>query len=85
MSAGDIEVDEDSNLRSARATDNAAPILRPGVENDSLIFEWNDDPQDQPLKFELKITGKQEAELRFVTTPNGAKIKPLTFTRWHGL
>ena len=81
MSAVDIGVDGEGNLSSAQAKDEEFPILKPNIENDSLTFEWTDDPNEDPLKFELKITGKQEAQLRFVTTPEGVKIKPFTFTK----
>jgi hypothetical protein len=29
----------------------------------------------------MKLTGNQQAQLRFVTTPDNVKIKPFTFTR----
>jgi hypothetical protein len=29
----------------------------------------------------MKMTGDHEAQLKFVTTPEGVKIKPFTFTR----
>jgi hypothetical protein len=29
----------------------------------------------------MKLTGKQEAQLRFVTAPEGVKIKPFNFTK----
>jgi len=29
----------------------------------------------------MKLTGKQEAQLRFVTTPEGVKIKPFSFIK----
>lgn len=81
MSAVDIGVDGEGNLSSAQAKDEVFPILKPNIEKDSLIFEWTDDPNEDPLKFEMKITGKQEAQLRFVTTPEGVKIKPFIFTK----
>jgi hypothetical protein len=81
MNAVDIGVDGEGNLSSAQAKEEEFPILRPSIENDNLIFEWTDDPKEDPLKFEMKITGKQEAQLRFVTAPEGVKIKPFTLTR----
>jgi hypothetical protein len=81
MSSVDIGVDKDGNLSSAQARDEEFPILKPSIENDSLTFEWTDDPNEDPLKFEMKLTGKQEAQLRFVTAPDGVKIKPFIFTR----
>jgi hypothetical protein len=81
MTGVEIGVDNDGNLNSAQAEDQEFPILKPSVENDSLVFEWTDDPSETPLKFELKLTGNQQAQLRFVTTPDNVKIKPFTFTR----
>ena len=81
MSAVDIGVDGEGNLSSAQAKDEEFPILKPNIENDSLTFEWTDDPNEDPLKFEMKLTGKQEAQLRFVTTPEGGKIKPFSFIK----
>src|ERR1700722_9546484 len=65
MSAVDIGVDGEGNLSSAQAKEEEFPILRPSLGNDSLIFEWTADPNEDPLKFEMKLTGKQEAQLRF--------------------
>ena len=81
MSSVDIDVDEDGNLRSAQAKNEEVAILRPNIENDNLHFEWNDDPNEKPLKFEMTITGNGQAELRFLTTPEDVKIKPFKFTR----
>jgi hypothetical protein len=81
MTSVDIGVDNEGNLTTAEAKDEAFPILKPAIENDSLTFEWTDDPNEDPLKFEMKLTGKQEAQLRFVTAPEGVKIKPFSFTK----
>jgi len=81
MSSMDIGVDNEGNLTSAQAKDEAFPILKPTIENDSRNFEWTDDPNEDPLKFEMKLTSKQEAQLRFVSTPEGVRIKPFIFTR----
>jgi hypothetical protein len=81
MTGVDIGVDNDGNLNSARAEDQEFPILKPAIENDTLTFEWTDDPNETPLKFEMKVTANQQAQLRFVTTPDNIKIKPFTFTR----
>jgi hypothetical protein len=81
MTSVDIGVDNEGNLTTAEGKDETFPILKPAIENESLTFEWTDDPNEDPLKFELKLTGKQEAQLRFVTTPDGVKIKPFTFAK----
>jgi hypothetical protein len=81
MTSVDIGVDNEGNLTTAQGKDETFPILKPAIENDALTFEWTDDPNEDPLKFELKLTGKQEAQLRFVTTPEGVKIKPFTFAK----
>jgi hypothetical protein len=81
MTSVDIGVDNEGNLTTAEGKDEAFPILKPAIENDSLTFEWTDDPNEDPLKFEMKLTGKQEAQLRFVTTPEGVKVKPFTFAK----
>jgi hypothetical protein len=81
MSSIDISIDEEGNLRSAEAGDGEFAILQPRIENGSLLFEWTDNPDEPPLKLELKITGKQEAELRFVAPPDGATIKPFQFKK----
>lgn len=44
-------------------------------------FEWTDNDGEEPLKFAMTLSGKQEADLRFVTTPDGVKVKPFHFTR----
>lgn len=81
FSPGNIDVDEQGNLRSATATGAEAPILRPSVEEGVLRFDWSGDPNDEPLRLELKLTGASQAELRFLKTPGDLKINPLSFTR----
>ena len=81
MTSVDIGVDNEGNLTTAEGKDESFPILKPAIENDSFTFEWTDDPNEDPLKFEMKLTGKHEAQLRFVTMPEGVKIKPFNFTK----
>jgi hypothetical protein len=81
MTSVDIGVDNEGNLTSAQAKEETFPILKPAIENDIFTFEWTDDPNEDPLKFEMKLTGNAEAQLRFVTMPEGVKVKPFNFTR----
>jgi hypothetical protein len=81
MTSVDIGVDNEGNLTTAEAKDEVFPILKPAIETDTLTFEWTDDPKEDPLKFEMKLTGKQQAQLRFVTMPEGVKVKPFNFTK----
>jgi hypothetical protein len=60
MSSVDIGVDKDGNLSAAQSRDEEFPILKPTIENDSLTFEWTDDPNEDPLKFEMKLTGNKK-------------------------
>jgi len=81
MTGVDINVDDEGNLRSVEARSDEFPILRPALESGNLRFEWSDDSGEAPLKFELKVTGDREAQLTFLSVPEGMKIKPLVFTK----
>jgi hypothetical protein len=81
MTSMDIGVDNEGNLTTAEGKAEAFPILKPAIEDGALSFEWTDDPNEEPLKFEMKLTGEKEARLRFITEPEGAKIKPFTFAK----
>lgn len=78
MSVGQIDTEEDGELKSAGpASGDEHPLVKAHVEDGKLLFGWNDDANEQPIDFELKITGPGQAELRFLSTPPGVKIKPL--------
>jgi len=80
MSNFNLEVDEKGNVSSAEAIDGESPILKTRAQDDSLTFEWNTDPKEAPLKFELKATGAQAAQLRLLDTGD-VKIKPFNMTK----
>ena len=75
-----ISVDENGNLKEpdpADRLDKPSPMLKPEVHGDTLTFEEQDD--DDVLKFEMKLVGDGEAELRILNSP--VPLKPIRFAR----
>ena len=70
MSPGTITVNDDGDITDAQPSDpepsgKQLPILNPKIEDQKLSFDWKDSDDDRS-KFELKITGEGEAELRLI-------------------
>jgi hypothetical protein len=75
-----INVDENGDLKEPDSTDRPdkpSPMLNPKVQGDTLTFEEKDG--DDLLKFELKVAGDGQAELRILDSP--VPIKPIHFAR----
>jgi len=75
-----ISVDRNGDLQesdSAEHPDKPSPMLKPKLEGDLLTFESKDD--DEVLKFEMKLTGDGQAELRILDAP--VAIKPIRFKK----
>jgi hypothetical protein len=80
MTNFNLNVDEDGNISGAEAQAGESPIQKTKAQDDSLTFEWNADPSEPALKFELKATGTQEAQLKVLDTGD-TKIKPFNMTK----
>jgi hypothetical protein len=79
MAACRVDV-ENGDLRepdSAEVPDKPSPILNPKLHGDTLTFE--DQNGDEVLKFEMKLVGDGQAELRILDAP--VPIKPIHFAR----
>ena len=74
---GDGELIEQES--SDASDDKPEPILDPKVQGDTLSFAVKDEDDEQPLKFELKLTGEAQAELRILNAP--APVKPIHFEK----
>jgi hypothetical protein len=75
-----INVDENGDLKepdSSDRPDEPSPMLHPKVQGDTLAFEEKDG--DAVLKFELKIVGDGQSELRILDSP--VPLKPIHFAR----
>ena len=75
-----INVDENGDLKetdSADRPDKPSPMLDPKILGDTLTFEEKDG--DDVLKFEMKVVGDGQAELRILDSP--VPIKPIHFAR----
>jgi len=75
-----ISVDENGDLKEpdpADRPDTPSPMLNPKVHGDTLSFEEKDG--DDVLKFEMKVVGDGQAELRILNSP--VPIKPIQFAR----
>jgi len=84
LSPGRISVNEDGDITDAQPSDpepsgKELPILNPKIEDGKLSFDWKDS-DDETSKFELKIMGEGEAELRFVGDSDHP-IKPIVLRR----
>ena len=75
-----INLDENGDLKepdSADRPDEPSPMLNPRVQGDTLTFEEKDG--DDVLKFEMKVVGDGQTELRILNSP--VPIKPIHFAR----
>jgi len=80
LTPGKISVNDDGDLTEAEPSgpDAAAPILNAKIDGQTLSFEWKESADDEAVKFELKLTGDNEAEMRFL---GEAGIKPIHLRR----
>jgi hypothetical protein len=83
LSPGQITVNDDGDITDAQQSEpepsgKELPILNPRIEDGKLSFDWKD-TDDDTSKFELKITGEGEAELRLIGA--GDHIKPIVLRR----
>lgn len=75
-----INVDENGDLKepeSGGGPDTPSPMINPKVEGDTLRFEEKDG--DDSIKFEMKLVGEGQAELRILEAP--VLVKPIHFVR----
>jgi len=75
-----INVDENGDLKEPDSTDRRdepSPMLHPKLQGVTLTFEEKDG--DDLLKFEMKLVGDGQVELRIVDSP--VPIKPIHFAR----
>jgi hypothetical protein len=80
MHACTINVNGEGELiEPETADDRTNPILNPKLQGDTLRFAVKDEDSEQPMKFELKLSGDAQAELRFVSAP--VAIKPIRFEK----
>ena len=83
LSPGQITVNDDGDITKAQPSEpepsgKELPILNPKIDDRKLSFDWKDS-DDDTSKFELKITGEGEAELRLISA--GDHIKPIVLRR----
>jgi hypothetical protein len=79
MEACSISVDSNGDLQeqgSNEPPDEPSPLLNPKIQGDILTFENKD---DDVVKFEMKLTGEGQAELRILEAP--VRVKPIPFKR----
>jgi len=80
MEACNINVDANGDLQesdSAEQPDEPSPMLNPKVQGETLTFESKD--EDDVVKFEMKLVGDGQAELRILEAP--VPVKPIPFKR----
>jgi len=79
-SACSINVDENGDLKepdSSDRPDQPSPMLNMRIRGDTLTFEDKDG--DDVLKFEMKVLGDGQAELKILNSP--VPLKPIHFAR----
>ncbi len=75
-----ISVDQNGELQESESSEpsgQANPMINPAVAGDTLTFEEKDG--DDVLKFEMKLIGEGQAELKILDAP--MPIKPIHFAR----
>jgi hypothetical protein len=75
-----INTDANGDLQEPESTeqpDTPSPILNAKLRGDTLTFEEKDG--DDVLKFEMKLAGDGQAELRILDAP--VPVKPIHFAR----
>jgi len=75
-----INVDANGDLQEPESTeqpDTPSPMLNAKLRGDTLSFEQKDG--DDVLKFEMKLTGDGQAELRILDAP--VPVKPIHFAK----
>jgi hypothetical protein len=80
IAACSIQVDADGELKEPEPTehsDKPSPLVNAKLQGDTLTFEDKDD--DEVVKFEMKLIGEGQAELRILDPP--VPIKPIHFER----
>jgi len=78
--ACNINIDANGDLQEPEPNerpDEPSPILNAKLHGDTLTFEEKDG--DDVLKFEMKLTGDGQAELRILDAP--VPVKPIHFAR----
>ena len=78
--ACNINVDANGDLQEPESTDqpdSPSPILNAKLHGETLNFEEKDG--DDVLKFEMKLAGDGQAELRILDAP--VPVKPIHFAR----
>jgi len=78
--ACNINIDENGDLREPDSTQNSdqvSPMLNPKLHGDTLTFDEQDG--DDVLKFEMKVVGDGQADLKILDSP--IPVKPIHFAR----
>jgi len=78
--ACNINVNSEGELIEPKTSDGKTnPILDPKIDRDTLSFAVKDEDGGESTKFELKLTGEGQAELRCLNPP--VPIKPIHFAK----
>ncbi|MGA2580534.1 MAG: hypothetical protein ABSH24_31450 [Bryobacteraceae bacterium] len=75
-----INVDANGDLKEPDSNDQPdqpSPMLNPKLQGDTLTFEEKEG--DDVIKFEMKVVGDGQAELRILDAP--VLVKPIHFAR----
>jgi hypothetical protein len=80
LSGGSFSVNSEGDLTEASGGGKELPISNAKIDGDRLSFDWKDS-DDETLKLEMQLIGDGEAQLRFVSAPEDAKIKPFPLKR----
>jgi hypothetical protein len=79
LSPGRITGNMEGDITEAEPSpDGTFPLINPKIDGTTLRFEWKEDDRSETLKFEFKLTGKDEGELRVVKDQS---MKPIRLRR----
>jgi hypothetical protein len=79
MQSGNVRIGEDGELIEAQLGDKESPLRNATVEDGKLAFEVADEGDDDPVRFEMKVTGEGEADLQITGAP--MTVKPFHVKR----
>lgn len=81
VSHADMQVDKDGELTVAEPSDGSDPIQEAKLTNGALRLTIKPEDTQEPIQFEMKSTGSDQAELRLLAPPDVPTPKPWKLER----
>ena len=81
VSHADMQVDKNGELTAAEPSDGNDPIREAKLTNGALRVTIKPEDSQEPIQFEMKPTGSDQAELRLLAPPDVPTPKPWKLER----